>query len=367
MRRRLCLLLAALLLGGCSSLPGEERAFAVALGIDRSGAGWEISARIPSYQAEGGYLTLLAQGASFEAAMADLNASAPMTLHLGQLRLVIFTRDAAETSGFDTVLDRLTEDASVRLQASVCVTEEPLQRVMDALSPQTGSRLSKSIEALLETRQKLGVIPDTTLSSIRRMGERQQPVLIRLTLAQDESSAGGDKAVPGAAEDQAAKPDTMEGGSSSASVVQLSGGWLLGADGVVHGALTAPEQQVLSLMAGAFRQGYLALPEGAVELLDAKSAVTLRQGAARCRVQVRLGVSALAEEAAVAALTRAIEAVAVRLAEANCDALGLGRQVIRTSRTMAEWRALNWPARYPALPWIVSVEVRGEVKGALSL
>lgn len=357
------ILLGVLLAGGCSGLPGEERSFAVALGIGCSGGLWEISVRIPSYQEEGGYLTLSADGASFEGAMAALNASAPMTLHLGQLRLVIFTRELAESPDFGAVLSRLTADTTVRLQTSVCVTEEPLSAVMDALSPQTGSRLSKSVEALLETRQRLGVIPDATLGAIRRMGERQQPVLIRLVLEHNEESApSGDKAIPGAGEAEDTKADAASSGEARPPVIQLDGGWLMGADGRVRGMLEASEQQVLSLMAGTLRQGYITLPEGTLELVDAKSSVSLRQGEAVCRVKVRLGVSALAEAAASSALARAMEAVAARLAEAGCDALGLGRRVIHTSRTMADWRELNWPARYPALPWRITAETQGEVR-----
>ena len=46
MRRVCCLLLAMLLLTGCTALPEEDRAFAVVLGLDREGETWRAWARI---------------------------------------------------------------------------------------------------------------------------------------------------------------------------------------------------------------------------------------------------------------------------------------------------------------------------------
>ena len=77
MRRVCCLLLAMLLLTGCSALPEEDRAFAVVLGLDKQGDAWRAWARIPSYQQEGGYLTLSAQGRSLGEVMAQLEAALP--------------------------------------------------------------------------------------------------------------------------------------------------------------------------------------------------------------------------------------------------------------------------------------------------
>ena len=45
-----------------------------------------------------------------------------------------------------------------------------------------------------------------------------------------------------------------------------------------------------------------------------------------------------------------------KLAAANCDALGLGRQAIMQAADWAQWRQLAWPEKYPTLTWHVAVD-----------
>ena len=318
MRRVCCLLLAMLLLTGCAALPEEDRAFAVVLGLDREGETWRAWARIPSYQQEGGYLTLSAQGSSLGEAMAQLEAAAPMSLHYGQLRMMAFSRALAESTDFPGVLDALASRNGVRSQAALAVTEDDMASLMDALEPPTGTRLSKSLEAMMAARQEQGVIPDATLADLRRMGERQQPVLMRIALE-----------------------DGM----------QLSGGWLFGADGRLQGSLTAAEQQLLSLMSGTFHQGTLSLREGTLTVTEADSRARLMDGEVVCSVRIRYTSSSFSEEGAAQRLSAALSALTAKLAAARCDALGLGRQAMTGCADLEAWHRLDWQTRYPALRW----------------
>ncbi len=325
MKRVLALLAALLMLGGCSTVTGEQRAFAVVLGIS-GGEEWQVSARLPTYQAEGEYMTLTARGKSLGEAMGGLNAAAPMELHYGQLRLLLFSAQLARSAAFPGVVRALSARAEVRPQAALAITGENVADVVDAMEPATGARLSKSLDTLLEARQRIGLLEITTLEAWQRMGIRRQPTLPNARLSQQD----GEK-------------------------VSFSGGWLFGPGGQAQGQLTDGEMQLLSLLAGRLRQGTLSLPEGTVTLLDAASRITLHAGEVRCRIRLRCAASSLTEDGLAQALASSLQALTGKLAAANCDALGLARQGMWGTLTMPQWQAKEW--RYPALNWSFSVEV----------
>ena len=323
MRKLVAFVLCALLLTGCTALPGEERSFAVALGIGKQGDVWTAGARIPTYQSGGGYATLMAEGASLGESLAKLSAQAPMELHYGQLRLLALTKQAADSGPIPELLAALAERGEVRPQAAVCVTEEDIKVLLDAMKPATGSRLSKSLEAMVQARQTQGALPESTLSGVVRMGERQQPVLMNAAL---------------------------EG-----ETVQLAGGWMVGG-GQLKSSLSSTEMQLLSLLMGRWKQGTIALENNTLTLLDADSSIRLEGGRVHCKVQLRYGASTMTEEGVQQAVAQALRALTAKLADANCDALGLARQAVTAYATMAQWRDANWAGVYPALEWEFAVE-----------
>lgn len=325
LRRVIVILVCGCLMGGCSALPAEERAFAVALGISKASDQWQVSARIPGYQEEGDYLTLTAQGTSLQEALAGLDAAAPMRMHYGQVRLLIFDRAMAETEELPSALTLLAHRSDMRLQAEVCVTQMDMRTLMDALDPQTGTRLSKSLDVLLETRYKLGVIPQTSLSAVMRMGQRQCPVLLNIVAGED------------------GKPS-------------LSGGWLTDQAGQVRTLLSPEETQLLLLMQGSLKKTTLVLAGHTITLTDAKRHLSLNGNEAQCAITLRYTATDLSQEGVGAEVQRAMLALTQRLAEANCDALGLGGYAIRHFRDMGDWSALNWTALYPQLTWRITVK-----------
>lgn len=343
--KKLVLMAAMLLLcASCTALPAEERSFAVALGVSESTGTWEVSARVPTYQSGGGYLTLTARGNSLAEALALLDATAPMQMHLGQLRLVVFSQGIAESPSFLSVLTELAMRREFRVQAQVCVTADTVSDLIDKLEPATGSRLSKSLDVLLETRAEQGMIPWASLSDVLRRGERQSWVAISAAL---KDTAG--VAQPGM--DQSAGTQAASGTGK----VQFGGGWLIGQDGSAHGQLSAAETQLLGLMAGKLQKGVLSLKDGTVELIGASSKVKLHGNAVACDVSLRYKASVLTEAGVQHAVTQACQNVLKKLAAADCDALGLGRQAIRYFPDMAAWHELDWPILYPQLDWQVTV------------
>lgn len=341
------LLALALVCTGCSALPAEERSFVVAMGVQQSGDTWEVSARMPTYQTGGGYMTASARGTSLEEALALLDATSPMQVHLGQLRMVVFHEGVASSADFRDALDTLARREDFRLHAVICVTDDTVQDLIDKLEPATGSRLSKSLDVLLEARREQGVITAVTLSEIQRMGDRQSPVLTAVALEDDANVAQpGLDASAGA---QAAK---------GAGKVQFGGGWMMHASGGVKGQLTAGEVQLLTLMSGTLRKGMLSLENGTVTVMDATASTSLDGNTAACRLSIRCTASTLTEADVVSGLRKACEGVTAKLAAAGCDALGMGRRAIRHFADMQRWRLLDWPSLYPQIEWDITVHAQ---------
>lgn len=326
MKRLLPLLLALLLCASCSALPAEERAFAVVLGVDRAEGEWTACARIPTYQTGGGYATVKGTGPSLDAALEDLDSAAPMHVNLSQLRLLVLGRALGDSDDLLTALTTLSQRPDMRLQTTVAATDEKLDAVMEAMKPATGSRLSKSIDVLWETRTEQGTVPDAALDVILRMGERQTPVLAALTLTDGA-------------------PD-------------LLGGWPVTHDGRLTEALTAEEQQLLSMMQGRADSLTLTLPDGHAQVRDVAPGISLEGTAAHVRMTLRVTASSMTDEQTEVAIAQGCLMLLRRLSASGCDALGLGRNAILGASTMARWHERNWPAAYRALTWSVSVGVR---------
>ena len=291
MKRALCLLLICLFCTGCSALPPEERAFCVVLLVDGGAQECTVRVRIPTYQQNGGYQTLSATGATLTDALRTLESAAPMRLH-----------------------------------ASVAVTGEDTAALAEKLVPENGTRLSKSIDVMVQARYEQGVIPTCAASVLLRFGSRQSPVLC--------------------------------GAESTADGFLLSGAWLTDADGLVRDFLPPEETQILLLMQGELTRTQLLLPEHAIHLTEASTSIRLMEDTAVCRVNLRYDRADLTPQGVSAETAQACLDVLNRLQAAGCDALGLGRKAIWSAWSMSDWRDSDFPARLQNLRW--TVEVRSE-------
>ena len=312
--RKLLLLVLVLCCTSCAALPAEERAFAVALLVERNGTSWRVYGRIPAYKSGGEYLTVTGEGASIAAALADMDASAPMKVTLSQLRLLVLRGAAEELSA---VLAAFAEDLDVRVQCVLAVTEEDAETVMSALKPDTGARLSKSLDVLLEARREQG-IPVTTLADAARMGTRQSPVLTSLSLNEGKLS--------------------------------LNGAW-------AGEALTPEESTLLAMLMGTGREVRLTLPEGDVRVRDVHAKACLEGTAAKVTLTMTLVDSALPPQAVERSLADACVHLLSRLSATGWDTLGLGRQAVLGVQDMTQWQNMAWPDTYRQIQWKVAVRV----------
>lgn len=324
MKRMIPLIILLLLCTSCTALPAEERAFAVALCVEKA-EDWRVHGRIPTYQTGGGYLTVSGEGDTLSAALADMDAAAPMHVNLSQLRLLVVDAALADSGELHAVLHALAERPDMRLQCAVAASGAPMKSVAEALKPAAGARLSKALELLLDARAEQGTILHASLADVLRMGERQSPVLITLTLDGKE--------------------------------IRLSGGYLL--DGA--SPLSSEETALLSLLLGSTKALRLTLPGVSADVRDASAKIRLSEDlrTASVTLTLRTTASSVTADGLESILAQELLTLLTRLSAEGCDALGLGRQAILHMHDMADWYVLNWPQIYRSLRWEVGVRVNG--------
>lgn len=323
MKALILLALVALVCSSCTALPAEERAFAVALCVEKTDE-WRVHARIPTYQTGGGYMTVTGEGDTFPAALSNLDTASPMRINLSQLRLLVADVELTENGGFIALLSTLAERPDIRMQCTVAVTDSPAKAVAEALKPATGTRLSKALDLMIDARIEQGAILPAALADVLRMGERQSPILAALLLENKEISLSGEYALDGM-------------------------------------SITADETALLSLLLGHAKEMHLTLSEGAAEVRDACAKVLLSEDHTTARVELTLTATAstLGESELEQALISELLPLLTRLSADGCDALGLGRQAIMGAHDMARWHALDWPERYRSIRWELAVGVNG--------
>lgn len=328
MTRLLLILLILSLCTSCTALPAEERSFAVALCIEKKDGLWCTHGRIPTYQSGGGYLTIAGEGPTLSASLADIESSAPMHLHLSQLRLLVLDEALAASGELAAVLHELADRTDLRRQCAVALTDVPAGELAETLTPTTGARLSKTLDVLLETRIEQGTILPATLADVIRMGERQSPVLLALTVEDKE--------------------------------MRISGGYAL--DAALRSAvkLSPEEMMLLAMLRGSADHLRLNLTDGGAQVRDVSSRIGLtEEGIASVTLCLRATSSNLTPDGMESLLARECLALLSRLSAAGCDALGLGRKAIRNAHTMSKWHGMDWPQRLGTLRWSISVQVEG--------
>lgn len=320
--KKLLILVLALCCTSCSALPAEERAFAVALCVEKTGAEWQVQSRIPAYKTGGKYLTVTGKGPTISAALTDMDASAPMKVTLSQLRLLVLNADLDQTGAIPEALLALSSMLDVRPQCHVAVTEEDSDAVMEALTPETGARLSKMLDVLLEARIEQGAIPSARLADVVRMDKRRSPVLMRLQLSEKK--------------------------------LELSGAWPMRLDGHLTQPLSAEDTVLLSFLTGDTKEARLTFPDGTAMVRDVSAAACLSddQRTAHVTLTLQMGESSFTAAQLEELLADALVKLLRHLSAEGCDVLGLGRKA-----ALHQSAGGDWSEAYREIGWEVSVGV----------
>lgn len=330
MKRLLTLFLCAALLTGCTALPGEERSFALCLGIHAAGASVEATVLLPNYKGDNEYLTLSARGKNLSEALIALSAVCPSRLSFGQLRLLLFSEETAADADFPFLLGEVAAISGMRLNVMTLVTRDDMQELMTALRPQSGVRLSKYLDTLLRAQVEMGFLPGTTLSELRRMGQRQSPALGCAALRQEDMPEDG---LDG---EIAHLPAGNEG------EVHFGGCVLLGQDGRMQGRLSLRETQLLTMLLGRTKDLALAWPDAVATLHVRGVRARLESNSLKLHVTARIMTAQGAPAQLTAYLEQDLLDLAARLNASGCDALGLKRQELWQHPRSADFDGAAW-------------------------
>ncbi len=324
MKLRALLLFALMMCTSCTALPREERAFAVALCVEKADA-WRVHGRIPTYQADGGYLTLSGEGETLTDALSAMEAAAPMHIHLSQLRLIVLHASLAQSDAFSTALKTLSARPDMRFQCVLAMTDADARAVADALVPSSGERLSKAIDVLLSSHAEQGHILPLCLGDAVRMGLRQTPLLTAIRLT--------------------------DGGLSLDGAYALDTGFRMGMP------LTEQEVMLLALLRGDAAEVTLADASIRVHRIHADIRLAEALDQARADISLRILPPGTPSDALSQQLADAYAALLNALSHSGCDPLGLGRQAIMQAASAADWQSLGWPDALRRLTWTVRVSL----------
>lgn len=331
MKRLTAVLLLVIGLSGCTVLPGEERAFAVALCVEHAEEAWQAYARVPAYQAEGGYATIHGAGSTLDSAISALEAASPMQLSFGQLRLIVLSASSGAGDIVQSALRILARKRDIRPDALVSVAYARAGEVCDSMNPVTGTRLSKSLEKLFEAKREQGRMPFVTLNDISRMGGRESLVLpcLRVERAEGEQEAR----------------------------IGFEGCVLFGMNGMRALTLDESETRLLCVLRGQMSRGRLQVEGEEMTFTGITSRTRLLTEGISTTITMRAAGTAPSVNGIEAQLTQAFRALTQKLQNAGCDALGLARQSIAGADTWQTWIDSDWGGKYPDLPWEVRVRV----------
>lgn len=331
MKKRFMVMLLAFMLGctACTALPAEERAFALALCVEKTDGVWRVYSRIPAYQTGGEYLTVTGEGDTLPLALVDMEGNAPMHLHLSQLRLLVLDAELGKTTALTEALSILARQQDMALQCEVAVSRDNMQDVADAMKPPAGARLSKAMDVLIQSRKDQGAVLPASLADVIRMGTRQSPVLMKLSL--DEGS------------------------------IRLSGGFPMTTTGMLAEPLSVEETALLSLLLKQSKNPVLRISDNSVRIRENSCRAELSPDLKQADVMLRLRLTdhEAQSEQLEKDLADACLILLERLSQNGCDVLGLGRQAIVRKQDMAQWEALDWSSVYRHIRWQIGVSVQG--------
>lgn len=374
MKKALLLLFCVFFLTGCSDNLSQSLMI-ISMGVDVSEQGYTLSIKAPNYGATGGgddkqgdqskteenYLNLSVTGTTWEHAMSLLNAATPRAMRFGQLREVIISLDAAQSSQLYDILMQVDILQNVRTHAKVIVCQGSAQEFLKNQKSAIGKRLSTYLDVTLDSLREKGYIPTATLSSLLRdLGSAWRDPLIACAAFAKENEKGQDAGAIDRPVDQLAGTLPVDGSSMGEYIGALA----VGNSGETT-LLTGYQVQLYHLITGELHsmafgvegQYFDVLPRGQCKMrLKNENG----QEALWLHLPVTVEYSAFREAPTIdvaAHLEKEITQLIHTLQSASCDALGYGALAARQHLTLFSFSQSDWETRYRNAPVQVSVSV----------
>ncbi len=212
MKQLLLILLCLLTLTSCGASSGEKQIFPICMSIDRTeDGGLRLGVQVSSLSADSAdaYTVFFADGDDFAQALEIMGASMPYPLHFGQLRLLMISREIAETEQLSQLLWQVYGLHTIRPHAAVMVALEDAGETMKAQKPDLSVRLSTYLDQLLVRLRQERLTPAETLTDVMRLigSGYGDPLLGVCAVHPDMKQQGNEKP---------ATPPSAEGGGQPA-------------------------------------------------------------------------------------------------------------------------------------------------------
>lgn len=399
MRRRsrlVPLLLAALLLQGCwDRTELEERAFVMAVAIDR---GQEqryavtVNIALPAQLAgEGGgggegpgFLLTTVEAPTLTAALGLIDSYVDRQVSLLHAKAVFLGEEVARESGLES-MDELVRFREARRTIFYAVTRGRAEEFLRQAEPIMEKSPHRFIEQMTYNYRQTGMVPASsqvqTFVTDVSTGYRDPMVYY--------AAIRGGAAPPQGGEDQAGRPEPRPATTVAGELPRRGGPNMefLGAAAFRHdkmaGVLSGDEVRLVLMIQDEFQSGVFTLPDVAepekhisVRLSRSRPygvQTDLSGDQPRFRGQIALEAELLAvqsgqnysepelqnrlERAFEEQLEREIRRLVRKTQEWGADIMGFGEHVAGHFPTVAAWEAYRWPERYPQADITVDVAV----------
>ncbi len=372
MRKLLPLLLAAcMLLGGCNNhAQVENQAFVLVMGLDRTEDGQlAMSAQIPriagnATSADGsggssGYAQMRVTGANYEEALERLDWIAPRDLNPAQLKLVVLSRELAESPDCPALIDHLARTERLFTATRVVVCEGSAEEFVSKIQPTVGTRLSTDISALFEHCIGRGFTPRSRLADLYYLMNSVycDPMIGYAVLGPKAKSADDPDDDSGAGEAQEASAlsgELMDLSDEYESDIPMRFiGAALFRDGRMCGVLDGQQTVCANLLQNELDSFYYGFGDTSVEIIP-EGFIHLRVDTDAeppvLRVRGKLSLAAEELEIDVAALTRRLnedmEATIRAAQRLGVDPFGFAEAAARHFATIDDWVRYGWRERY---------------------
>ena len=365
----LTLLAAILMLSGCSHhAQVENQAFLLVMGLDRTADGQiEMSVQIPSIagnsdSADGAaspngsanYARMSVTGASYEEALERLDWISPRDLNPAQLKLVVISRDLAESDICPNLINHISQTERLFTATRVAVCEGSAKEFVSSIQPTVGTRLSTDISAMFDHYIGRGFIPRSRLADLYYLMNSvysdpmtSYAVLEPKALAKSES---GDEAQPASAlsGDLASLSSEFE---SDIPTRYLGAAVFSG--GKMRGVLDGEQTICTNLLLNELNSFFYNVKEASVELIPEgkiKLTVDTQSDPVRLIVKGKLSLSAeelpIDEDALIRHLREDVKNTIRTAQRMGVEPFGFAEAAAKHFLTIEDWVNYGWKRRY---------------------
>ena len=350
------LVLLSAVLSGCSMAQQvEHNAYVITMGVDLNDIGdCVISIQIPSITPSGSsegenssasYVISTASAPTFSEALILLEAVTPRKLNYRQMISLVASQKIASSPLFPALMTELMHTYGLFGSAQLIICAGNAKDFLSTQTPEIGTRLSTSVNAMLENYRNQGFIPEALVSQVHYLTQSRysDPVAIYAATSDERHFRN---VAPDAVEDS--YPGSLP--STGLAVNEYMGAALL-QNGVMVGVLNGTQTQILNMILGKstdmtyFVDGYtvqLKLKKPVSNRVDICKDI----GKPEINLNFDLAVKALTVTPDIETIRARFTDDVVNLIETcrllKTEPFGFAFAASRQFKTLDEWNAYQW-------------------------